>query len=132
MKITAKTKEKPTPISVEYPLLKDEPKLEDLSREFGAEVVAAHAHASIVISAQSAMRREIGKKDFNLSDLQDKMKNWKPDVRSAVRLSAFDKAASGLDKLSAEERAELFKRYSGNAQKVHASTQKAAAPVHSR
>jgi len=33
---------------------------------------------------------------------------WKPDVRSIVKQSAFEKAASSLDKLSPEERKQLL------------------------
>lgn len=107
MKVSAKTKAKPTPVSVDYDVPE---KLEDLRKKFGDEVVAAHASGSIVISLQAFMRRHIEKADFDPKKLQEAVKTWKPDVRSVVKQSAFEKATSSIDKLSDQERAELLKR----------------------
>jgi hypothetical protein len=107
VKISAKTKLKPTPVSVDYDIPEN---LAGLTSKFGQDVVAAHANGSIVISLQAFMRRHIEKSDFSLQKLQDAVKVWKPDVRSVVRMSAFDRAAGSIDKLSPQERAELLKR----------------------
>lgn len=106
MKVSAKTKAKPNPVSVEY----DVPdKLEDQVKRFGQDVVAAHSKGSITISLQAFMRRLI-EKNTNPQGIQDAVKAWKPDVRSAIKQSAFEKAASSIDKLSPQERAELLKK----------------------
>lgn len=107
MKITAKTKDKPAPVSVDYDIPE---KLEEMRKKFGDEVIAAHAHGSIVISLQAFMRRHIEKKDFDVKKLQEAVKAWRPDVRSVVKMSAFEKAATSIDKLTPAERAELLKK----------------------
>lgn len=106
MKVSAKTKAKPTPVSVDYDVPE---KLADLAKRFGDEVVAAHASGSIVISLQAFLRRHIAK-GSTPQQIQDAVKAWKPDVRSAVKQSAFEKAASSIDKLSPQERADLLKK----------------------
>lgn len=106
MKVSAKTKAKPTPVTVEYDVPSD---LEALTKLFGKEVVSAHAGGSIVISLQAFIRRHISK-GSTPQQIQEAAKAWKPDVRSAVKQSAFEKAASTIDKLSPQERAELLKK----------------------
>lgn len=106
MKVSAKTKAKPTPVVVDY----DVPEaLEAQVTKFGKEVVAAHSGGSIVISLQAFIRRHI-EKGSTPQQIQDAVKAWKPDVRSAVKQSAFEKAASSIDKLSPDERKELLKK----------------------
>lgn len=105
MKISAKTKAKPTPVTVDY----DVPDtLEAQVTKFGKEVVAAHAGGSIVISGQAFIRRHIAK-GSTPAQIQEAMKTWKPDVRSAVKQTAFEKAARSLAGLSEAERAQLLK-----------------------
>jgi len=106
MKISAKTKEKPAPISVDYDVPE---KLEDLQKKFGGEVVAAAAKAQIVISLQAFMRRHI-EKGTNHAELQKEVSAWRPDVRTVVKQSAFEKVTSSLDKLSPEERKKLLEQ----------------------
>lgn len=106
MKVSAKTKSKPTPVEVQYDVPE---KLAELEKRFGPEVVAAHASGSIVISLQAFMRRHIAK-GSTPAQIQEAVKTWKPDVRSAVKQSAFEKAASSIDKLSPTERTELLKK----------------------
>lgn len=105
MKISAKTKAKPTPVTVDY----DVPETLDAQvAKFGKEVVAAHAGGSIVISGQAFIRRHIAK-GSTPAQIQEAMKTWKPDVRSAVKQSAFEKAAKSISGLSEAERAQLLK-----------------------
>lgn len=105
MKISAKTKAKPTPVTVDY----DVPDtLEAQVTKFGKEVVAAHAGGSVVISAQAFIRRHIAK-GSTPAQIQEALKTWKPDVRSAVKQTAFEKAAKSLAGLSEAERAQLLK-----------------------
>jgi hypothetical protein len=106
MKISAKTKEKPDPITVEYDIPNT---LTDLSKVFGEEVVAKAAQGAIVISLQAFMRRHIDK-NTPLPDIQKEVTGWKPDVRSVTRQTAFEKATSSLDKLTPEERTALLGR----------------------
>lgn len=104
MKVSAKTKSKPTPVEVEYDIPSD---LDALTKRFSKEVVSAHAGGSIVISLQAFIRRHIAKGSTPVQ-IQEAVKTWKPDVRSAVKQSAFDKVAALMDKLSPQERAALL------------------------
>lgn len=106
MKVSAKTKEKPTPVTIEYDVPE---KLADLTKRFGEDVVAAAAKGQIVISLQAFMRRHI-EKGTSQAELQKAASAWKPDVRTVVKQSAFEKATSQLDKLSPQERQELLKK----------------------
>lgn len=106
MKVSAKTKEKPNPVTVEYNVPE---KLADLVKAFGEDVVTAHAKGSIVIGLQAFMRRHIDK-NKSATEIQVAVKDWKPGVRDAVKMTAFEKAASSIDKLSPQERQELLKR----------------------
>ncbi len=106
MEVSAKTKKHPTPVKININLPE---KLEEQRKLFGDEVVAAHSHGSIVISAQAAMRRLI-EKGKSAQEIQAALKDWKPGVRDAVKVSAFDKASSAIEKLSEQERADLLKR----------------------
>lgn len=104
MKISAKTKEKPDPVTVEYDLPE---KLPDLVDNFGEDVVAKAAQGAIVISLQAFMRRHIDKNTPH-AELQKEVSGWRPDVRSVTKLSAFERATSSLDKLTPEERKALL------------------------
>lgn len=106
MKVQAKTKAKPTPVSVDYEIPDG---VDALRKAFGDEVVASAAKGAIVISLQAYMRRLI-EKGKTAAEIQTEVKAWKPDTRSIVKQSAFEKATSQLDKLSAQERADLLKK----------------------
>lgn len=106
MKVSAKTKAKPTPVTVDYDIPTDLP---GLQKRFGDTVVAAHAGGSIIISAQAFMRRLI-EKGSTPQQIQVEISKWKPDVRTASKQSAFEKAANSLDKLSPDEKAALLKK----------------------
>lgn len=104
MKVSAKTKAKPTPVTVDY----DVPdKLDALKAKFGEDVVAAAAKGAIVISLQAFMRRHI-EKGTTLVELQRAVTAWRPDVRSVVKQSAVEKATTVLSKLSPEERKKIL------------------------
>lgn len=116
MKISAKTKKHPTPIEAQYPAL-DVTDTAGLEKAFGAEVVFNAAKSAIVISAQAFMRRHI-EKGADAKKVQEELTKWKPDVRSVVKQSAFEKVTSNIGKLSPEERKALL-----------AELQKPAAPA---
>lgn len=106
MKVSAKTKEKPGPVAVEYDIPETLP---GLVGSFGEDVVAKAAQGAIVISLQAFMRRHI-EKNTPLADLQKEVAAWRPDIRSVTRQSAFEKATSSLDKLTPEERKALLQK----------------------
>lgn len=109
MKVTAKTKDKDKkelpPVTVEVDIPEG---LEALGKKFGQDVVSTAARAQIVITAQAFMRRLI-EKGKKAEEVQVEMDKWKPDVRSVVKMSAFERATSQLDKLSPDEKAKLLK-----------------------
>src|SRR6266850_6697920 len=74
-----------------------------LVKAFGADVVGGAAKGAIVIAAQARIRRflDVGKTQ---GEIQKEMSTWRPDVRTVVAQSAFEKASGALDKLSPEER----------------------------
>jgi hypothetical protein len=104
MKVSARTKKNPTPVSVEYDIPDG---VEALTKKFGPEVVGAAAKGAIVISLQAFIRRGLDK-GTALADIQKNVAAWKPDVRTVNKQSAFEKAANSLDKLSADERKALL------------------------
>ena len=92
--------------------------LADLVSAFGEEVVAGAAIDAIVISAQAQMRRlmvpslskdgKVIREAQSAEQIQAHMDSWKPDAKSVVRQSAFEKASNSISKLSPEERAALL------------------------
>ena len=102
--VSAKTKEKPTPVKVQYNLPST---LAELQKAYGDDVVAAAARGAIVISLQAFMRRHIDK-GTSVADIQKAVTAWRPDVRTIVRQSAFEKATSSLKQLTPEERKKLL------------------------
>ena len=104
MKIQARTKKHPTPVAIEYDVPE---KLPDQVRRFGEDVIAAAAQDSIVIGLQAFMRRLI-EKGKTAAEVAGEAGKWMPNVRNVVRQTAFEKAASSLDKLSPEERKQLL------------------------
>lgn len=108
MKVSAKTKAKPTPVVVDYNIPDDLP---GLQKAFGDAVVAAAAKGAIVISLQAFIRRHI-EKGTVVAEIQKAVTAWKPDVRSVVKQSALEKVSSNLDKLSPEDRKALLAKLS--------------------
>ena len=115
MKISAKTKTHPTPVVVEVNI---PAALADKQKLFGDDVVNACAEDSLIITVQALMRRLMEptkSKDGKVTrpaqtdaQIQAAVTAWKPDVRSVVRQSAFEKASSSLDKLTPDERKALL------------------------
>lgn len=81
--------------------------VDELTKQFGAEVVANAAKGAIIISLQAFIRRHI-EKGTSQADVQKEVNAWKPDVRTVSKQSAFEKASSSLDKLTPEERKALL------------------------
>lgn len=107
MKVSAKTKAKPNPVTVEVNIPEG---TDNLVKAYGTEVVGSAAQGAIIISLQAFMRRLI-EKGKNAIEIQAEAAKWKPDVRTIVKQSALEKATAGLDKLSDEERKALFAKY---------------------
>lgn len=94
---------------------------------FGEEVVNSAASDALVINVQAGMRRMMVPKfdkagkvttpPSTTDQIVAWVKTWKPDVRTVVRQSAFEKAKSSLSVMSADERKALL-----------AELQKASAP----
>jgi hypothetical protein len=104
MKVSAKTKEKPTPVVVEVNIPDT---LQDLQKSYGDDVVAAAAKGAIIISLQAFMRRHI-EKGTALPEIQKEASAWRPDVRTVVKQTALEKASSSIKQLSPEERKALL------------------------
>lgn len=106
MKVQATVKKiegKPS-VSVEYPIPDT---LDGFRKSFGDEVTYAAAKGATVISLQAFLRRLI-EKGTPQAEIQKQAAAWKPDVRTIVKQTAFEKASSVLGKLTAEERKKLL------------------------
>jgi len=85
---------------------------------FGEEVVNGASEDALIINVQALMRRmmvpkfdKAGKKTSEASseaEIQKAVAAWKPDVRTVVRQTAFEKASSSLEKLTPDERKALL------------------------
>jgi hypothetical protein len=83
----------------------------DLTKEFGEDVVASAAKGAIVISLQAFMRRHIDK-GSDEATIQEAVKSWKPDSRTIIKQSAFERASGAIEKLTPEERKALIAKLS--------------------
>lgn len=92
--------------TVDYPLL-DAKTSVDLVKNFGEDVVFNAASSAIVISLQSMVRRHLDKGTAQI-EIQKAVSAWKPDVRTMVKMSPFEKAQSSIKSLSPEERKKLL------------------------
>src|SRR3990167_6685598 len=120
MKVSAKTKERPTPIVVEVDIPTG---LQEKLKKFGDEVINAAVEDSLIITVQSLIRRlmtdvkdkagKVKRGALTAAQIQTEIAKWQPSVRSLVRQSAFEKASSSLDKLSPEERKALLSKLQG-------------------
>ena len=105
MEVSAKTKDHPETVTVNYEIPED---LAGLVEKFGEETVASNARGAVIISLQAFIRRHIDKPQ---EELQELASAWRPDTRMpAVKKSAFERATSALGSLSAEEKAELLRK----------------------
>lgn len=95
-------------------------------KAFGEEIVNGAVEDSLVISVQALMRRmmvprkdkdgKITKAASTPAEIQAAVAAWKPDVRTTVRQSAFEKASAAIGSLSPEEKKALLASLTGNAQ----------------
>ena len=114
MKISAKTKNHEA-VSAEANIPST---LEEKVALFGEDVVNGAAEDSLIITVQALMRRMMTEKvdkdgkvtspEASPEEIQAAVANWRPDVRTMVRQTAFEKAASSVEKLSPEERKALL------------------------
>jgi len=123
MKISAKKKDQKEVVTVEANIPDT---LAEKIKLFGEDVVNSAATDSLVITVQALVRRGIAK-GTSQADIQKAVTEWKPDVRSVVRVSAFDKAKSSLETFTPEQRAELLKALQGQAQAAKGAGQQKAA-----
>ena len=102
-------------ISVQYNFGAD---IEEMIELFGADVVYNKAMDSMVIDAQSKLRRHLkaelvgdkkdGKKIPLPKDIQELFADWKPAAGSKERKSALEKAQTLIGRLNDEERKSLI------------------------
>lgn len=106
MKISAKTKDRPTPVEVEFDL----PEGQALIDKYGVDLVTSKAHAALVIDIQAVMRRAI-EGDKTPEEIQALVNGWQPGVRGPVtKQTPQQKALSAIAQMSAEEKAELLRQ----------------------
>lgn len=74
---------------------------------FGEDVVRDMAHRSIVIKAQSAIRREL-KNGTPPNDIPEALSDWRPDVQHTVSKDPKTSIMSNYKNLSAEDKAEML------------------------
>lgn len=110
MKISAKTKDHPEPIEVEFDLPED---AEGLVAKYGLDLVADKARGALVIDIQAIMRRHIDN-GADAAAIQDAVSQWVPGVRGPVtKQTPFQRASNALGSLSDEEKAELLRKLQG-------------------
>jgi len=123
MKISAKLSEKTAtklgvsaaPVAVECNIPAT---LAEKVKLFGEDVVNATSEDSLIITVQALIRRMMAPKvdkagkvlapGSDAAAIQAAVSAWRPDVRTLVRQTAFEKASSSLDKLTPEERKALL------------------------
>lgn len=113
MEVSARTKEKPTPVKVNFDFGdkgSDSPSLKGLVDKFGEEVVASRAHSALVIDLQALMRRHIESKEFSQEKLNKAVAEWKPSVITTVRRTAAERVEDTVSRMTDAERAELLKK----------------------
>lgn len=127
MDVSAKTKEHPAIVTVQY----DVPdSLADLTAKFGEGVIASNAKGAIVISLQAFVRRHIDKTQDELNAL---VADWKPDTRAAgPKKSALEKATELLSGMTPEARAALLAQLSAGQTAATPAADPAPAEARSR
>lgn len=83
--------------------------LQELAQQLGDEVVYSNAIDSLVISAQSLMRRMI-RKNKTPAEIQEAIAKWKPTVSTTVRKAPAEKVADLAARMSKEEKEALIKK----------------------
>lgn len=78
---------------------------------YGEEVVYGKYKANAIIDLQSFMRTQMKKDDFDASELQGQVDEWKPGLKAKGK-STSERIAELFDKLSPEERAAFLEQLS--------------------
>jgi hypothetical protein len=111
IQISAKRKDDAAATNVNYELGTT---VDELVTQFGADVVATKARQSIIIDAQSFIRRQItpGKDGVvaTQEQVQAAINGWKPDNRVVTKQSAGEKAKAAIGTMSPDERKALLKQ----------------------
>lgn len=110
-KISARTKDRPTPVEVEYDF--GDGSLKGLVARFGEDVVASRAKSALVIDLQALVRRHLDAKEFkgspeDVAKIKKAAAEWKPTVSNGVRRSAAEKIEDSVAKMSPEEQKALL------------------------
>ena len=105
MEISAKTKEHPELVTVNYDIPES---LGDLVAAFGEETVVNSARGALIIGVQAFVRRHI---DKSQSEIESLVAAYRPDTRQpAVKKTAAERAQSAIGQMTPEERAELLNK----------------------
>lgn len=108
MEVSAKTKEHPEAVTVEYNIPDT---LAGLVETFGEEVVVGNAIDSIVISLQAFIRRHIEKPQ---AEVQALVAKWRPGERqAAVKKTPLERATAALAAMSDEDKTALLAKLRG-------------------
>ena len=98
MEVSAKTKEHPEVVTVQFDVPSD---LKGLVAAYGEDVIVNKAQAALVIDLQAVLRRNIAK---SADELQQLVNAWKPGIRTpAAKQSAFEKAQAAISAISSPE-----------------------------
>lgn len=106
MQVSAKRKDDLEATVVEFDLPET---LEAMTELYGAETVYTNAKGAIVISLQAFVRRLLDKNQTT-EEIQAAVTAWRPDVKTVVKATAFEKATKALTNMSADERAALLEQ----------------------
>jgi hypothetical protein len=81
--------------------------IEELSEQFGEEVVYSHARRSIVVAMQTYIRSQVieGKSE---EDIAGSLKGWKPTLKRSAK-DPVEKARAEFAKMSPEDRKRFLK-----------------------
>lgn len=107
--VSFKRKEDETSTVVQYDFGDD---MAAAIEKFGEEVIWSRAKSAMVIDLQAYGRRLLEKKadpkNTETVDIPALIAAWRPDVRSVVRQTAAEKAATAIASMSPEEKAKLL------------------------
>jgi hypothetical protein len=81
--------------------------LDELSSQFGAEVVFSHAKRSIIIALQTTMRAAI-EANKTPEEIQAIVDDWKPGLKKPAK-SPLDKVRDEISRMSPEDKKRIMK-----------------------
>lgn len=82
--------------------------LDELSQQFGAEIVYSHVRRSLIIALQAFMRTQLDAQK-SPEDIQVAVAAWKPGVRRAAK-TPLERAMEEVARMSPADRAALAKK----------------------